>query len=53
MFVARFGVFLEKEFVSRSVSGRTIHLDEVPDGTVTQEPHDNPEEVREPEEVVE
>ena len=29
MFVARNGVFLEKEFLSRGVSGSTVHLEEI------------------------
>ena len=28
-FVAKFGVFLEKEFLSKEVSGRKVELDEV------------------------
>ena len=31
MFVARHGVFLEKEFLTRKVSGRTVQLEEVQD----------------------
>ena len=29
LFVAKFGVFLEKEFLSKEVSGRKVELDEV------------------------
>ena len=28
-FVAKFGIFLEKEFLSKEVSGRKVELDEV------------------------
>ena len=31
MFVARNGVFLEKEFLTKETSGRTVHLDEIQD----------------------
>ena len=31
MFVARNGVFLEKEFLMKETSGRTVQLDEVQD----------------------
>ena len=29
LFVAKFGIFLEKEFLSKEVSGRKVELDEV------------------------
>ena len=44
VFVAREGVFLEKEVLSKTESGRTVHLEEIRDGTSTE----NPEEIREP-----
>src|SRR4051812_32176360 len=57
VFVARGGVFMEKEFISKDVSGRTVHLEETQDGTglseSVQEPLDNPVEREEPELVVE
>ena len=55
VFVARGGVFLEKEFVSKTVSGSTVHLEEIRDETAQpeaiQEPNDI--EVMEPEVVLE
>ena len=53
VFVARGGVFLEKEFVSKAVSGRTIDLEEIHDSVVRREPLDIPQEVEEPEAIVE
>jgi Reverse transcriptase (RNA-dependent DNA polymerase)/Integrase core domain len=57
VFVARGGVFMEREFVSKDVSGRTVHLEETQDGTgpseSIQEPLDNPVERKEPELVIE
>ena len=44
VFVARRGVFLEKEFLSKTDSGRTVHLEEIRDGTSIE----NPEEIRDP-----
>ena len=44
VFVARNGVFLEKEFLSKIDSGRTVHLEEIRDDTSTE----NPEEIQDP-----
>jgi Reverse transcriptase (RNA-dependent DNA polymerase) len=44
---------LEKEFISKTVSGRAIHLDEVLDEMVTREPREDPLEEVEPEVVIE
>ena len=37
VFVARGGVFLEREFVSKTVSGSTVHLEEIRDGSAQPE----------------
>ena len=57
VFVARGGVFLEKEFVSKRNSGSAVHLEEIWKGTKLpeeiQEPHNDDVEVLEAEQVVE
>ena len=57
VFVARGGVLLEKEFISKTVSGSTVHLEEIRDDSVQpeaiQEPGTDNLEVVEPELVVE
>ena len=56
VFVARGGVFMEKEFVSKDISGRTVHLEEIQDGTdppePIQAPLEDPVEGLEPELVI-
>ena len=42
VFVARGVVFMEREFVSKDISGRTVHLEEIQDGA------DPPEPIQEP-----
>ena len=57
VFVARGGVFLEKEFVSKRNSGSVVHLEEIQEGTTQSEeiqaPHTDTVEVMEPEPIQE
>lgn len=51
VFIARGGVFMEREFIYKDVSARTIHLEEIQDGVDPSEPLEN--HVEEPKIVVE
>ena len=43
MFVAKNGVFLEKEFLAKEVSGRTVQLDEISESSATVDRTKEPE----------
>ena len=43
MFVAKHGVFLEKEFLAKEVSGRTVQLDEIIESSATVDMAKEPE----------
>ena len=45
MFVAKSGVFLEKEFFAKELSGRTVQLDEISESSATVDMAKEPEEI--------
>ena len=46
VFVARFGTFLEREFISKRSSGSKVNLEEIQDPQVNTEPNENGEGVQ-------
>ena len=45
MFVAKHGVFLENEFLTKEVSGRTVQLNEISESSATVDMAKEPEEI--------